>query len=169
MKQKEKTSLKKITLYSAGILGGFVLWFWDEAIFVAPIAAVTAWIGPLLGWVIMASLYFVLFFGLSVLTLQNYKRNRKQGLSVWIERQIRASQKSRFYKFIETGKNGAIAMSCFFLGGLITANLVYRLRLWPNVSVVTTSLVCNAIFAITWVGFYSGAFGLLFTLLRKVF
>lgn len=147
---------------------GFVLWFWDELLFVAPIAAVTAALGPLQAWAIMATVYFLGFFALSLVTLKRFQQKRHSRLSMWIEKQLKSSRKSRFYHIIKTGTWAAFLGSCFFLGGLITSHLVYRSHLWPQKTPTQIAFLCNFWFAVLWVGFYSGAFGTIFYFLSMI-
>lgn len=163
MKNKTKT-ISKIAGLS---LVGIALWFWDEVIFVAPIAAATAVLGPLRAWLIMGMLFFGVFFILSVISLKHFRQKRTNKLGKWIEKEVQKSKKSRFYRPIKTGAWAAIIASCFFLGGLITSHIVYDLRLWPEKGIVSTSLVCNFWFAAVWVGFYSGAFGSIFYVFKQ--
>lgn len=167
-KQKSKSRIHTIAALTLAAIITFALWFWDEAIFVAPVAAVTAVVGPFYGWIIMATCYFLLFFGLSIVTLNRFQQRRPGKLGDWVETQLARSKKGRLYPFVKSGTAGAIVASCFFLGGLITSHLVFRLKLWPATSMVTTAALCNFLFAIVWVGFYSGLLTIIFNMTKKL-
>jgi hypothetical protein len=139
------------------------LYLWDDAIFAAPVVAATRILGALPAFLALALVYGIASFVIALIAVRAYDR-RTEGapsrLARWLERQS-SMRRGRWARPMATsGRALGFVISSFVLGAILTTWLLRysgqreRITLYAALS--------SAIFAITFVGSYSGLAQLVF-------
>lgn len=154
--------IKKV-LAVIGVVAGYVV---VGLLSAAPIVAFAAWQGGLRAFVVMGLIYG---FGSYFITMwacglyERYTHGKPSKVAEWFEDQknhsIKDGNKVWLWRIAETGGFVGFAFACFALGSIMTVFLVNYGTKVENLQ--RLAAVGSLIFAITYAGFYSGAFALI--------
>lgn len=154
---------RRLLSYFAGAVATVAFFFWDEALLVAPVLAMTKLIGAGLTFLCLTPVFFVVSFAGALLAVRAYERasaGQPSGVERWLSRQTESSTgRSGQWLLRTTSGIGFIAASVV-LGGILTTWLI---RVGGRRDGLTrVAAVSSALFAVGFVGLYSGIFGLIF-------
>ncbi|MCU1352205.1 MAG: hypothetical protein JWM05_1414 [Acidimicrobiales bacterium] len=145
----------------AGV-GVIALYLWDDILFAAPILGATRWWGPGLAFVVLTPVYFSGSVLLSLLAIRAYEHavaGRTSRLERWLENQARGRRGRLGDSVMKATSAVSFVAASVLLGAVLTTWMIRysgrRKRMLPVV------LASSAIFAVGFVGMYSGLFGLL--------
>lgn len=149
--------------YTAGGLAAVALFIWDETLLVAPVLAVTNWIGAGPAFLCLAPLYFLVSFGGALLAVRAYERasaGEPSAIERWLRRQSETSTGRSGQRLMRTTSTVGFVAASVILGGVLTTWLI---RVGGRREGLTqVAAISSVLFAVGVVGLYSGVFGLLF-------
>lgn len=142
-----------------------VLYVWDDALFAAPVIAVTGLAGPLTAFGIFAVLYSVGSYILAVLAVRAYDRRaagRSSRLADWLAGHGQGRRTAWGRRLLDSGKVVGFIASSFALGGIITTWLIrYGGR---REGIERIAAMSSLIFGITFTAMYTGVAQALFAI-----
>ncbi|MEJ7582979.1 MAG: hypothetical protein WKF43_02615 [Acidimicrobiales bacterium] len=141
----------------ATVLSMAALYVWDDALFAAPIVVTVGVLGTVPAFLILGTLYGVVNWIVALLAVRAYDR-RTHGepsrLETWIEAQVAGRRGAWAQRVIASGKVVGFVVASFVLGGIVTTWLMRYMGERKRIGMI--AVASSAIFAITFVGFYSG-------------
>lgn len=140
-----------------GIAGFLVLYIWDDLLFAAPIIAAVPFLGVVPTFVLFSlGLGGLNFIGglLAVRAYDRFSRGDPSRIEAWLSKQATSRRGQWAEKLIRSGKALGFIASSFLLGGVVTTWIVRYLGRREHIKSV--ALASSAIFAVTFVGLYSG-------------
>lgn len=154
--------LRKGAKVAGAGVGAVVLYLWDDVIFAAPIIAAARAAGTLPAFVMCGVVYFAVSTAVALLAVRAYdKAGPGQGrLTRWAARQLDAPGRSWAARLSRTGSWFGFAVASVVLGGIVTTLLVRHMGVRARLG--TTAMASSALFAIGFVGMYSGLSRVLF-------
>ncbi len=154
---------RRILNYGVGALAAVALFIWDETLLVAPVVALTKLIGAGLAFLVLAPVYFLVSFGGALLAVRAYERasaGEPSGLERWLRRQAESSTGRSGQRLMRTTSRVGFVAASVILGGILTTWLV---RVGGRRDGLTRlAAVSSSLFAVGFVGLYTGVFGLIF-------
>lgn len=154
---------RRLLSYVAGGLAAAALFIWDETLLVAPVLGLTKLIGAGFAFLCLAPVYFLVSFGGALLAVRAYERasaGEPSGLERWLRRQADSSSGRSGQRLVRTTSGvGFVAASVVF-GGILTTWLI---RVGGRRDGLTRiAAISSLLFAVGFVGLYSGVSGLIF-------
>ncbi len=147
----------------AAVLGVVALYVWDDVVLAAPIAAAASWLGAGYAFVMCAPIFFLGSSLLALAAVRAYEassQGRASRLERWLEHQTTGRRGRLADRVLRTTGVASFVLSSVLLGGTVTTWLIrYSGR---REGITGVALVSSAINAVTFVGLYTGIFGLLF-------
>ncbi|MCU1455254.1 MAG: hypothetical protein JWN46_3400 [Acidimicrobiales bacterium] len=142
-------------------LGVIVVYLWDDLLFAAPVLAATRWWGPGVAFVVLAPAYFGGSVALALLAVRAYDRSTTgtpSRMARWLERQALGRRGRVGGSLMGAASVLGFVVGSVMLGGVLTTWMVrFSGR---RGSMVPVALLSSAIFAVGFVGTYSGIVGL---------
>ena len=143
----------------AGVVSVVVLYVWDDALFAAPIIAATKLWGVLPAFLVLGLFYWLVSWFLAIVVVRVYEgRTSTADGTSRLERWLTSQTEGRRGRWVEgllrSGKALGFVVSSFLLGGVVTTWLARYLG--RRDGLVVLACTSSAIFAVTFVGFYSG-------------
>lgn len=135
---------------------GVALYLWDDALLAAPVIALTRSWGAARAFATATPLYFAGSATVTLVLLHALGSSDAPPprLSRWIERQSERRGRTWVRRAAIGGGIVGFVLSSFVLGGIITTLILRQAGVRTRVEVI--ALTSSAIFALTFVGFYSG-------------
>jgi len=140
----------------AGALAAVAIYLWDDLLFAAPVVGLARVLGTGLGFVVGSALYFAGSTVISLLALRAYDRAspRAGRLSAFVERHSHAPGRRWVANLTTGGSIVGFVLSSVVLGGIVTTLLLRHAGM--RIRIEAVAITSSAIFAVTFVGFYSG-------------
>lgn len=154
---------KGILAATLGLIGFVLIYIWDDAIFAAPILASVKVMGALPTFLVFSiGLGLVNFVGglLAVRAYDHMQSGQPSRLERWLNRQTASTRGQRAQQLLNGGKLLGFVASSFLLGGVVTTWIVRYSGRRERIHVV--AFASATIFAISFVGVYSGVGRLIF-------
>lgn len=141
----------------AAALAVAALYLWDDLIFAAPIVATAAWAGPVVAFVVFTPLYGLGSWMIALAAVRAYERSsdgRPSRLAAWLEHQRARPRSGWARRLLDSGRLLGFVVASFLIGGILTTwFLRYGGR---RDGIARLSAWSSGIFAVTFVGMYSG-------------
>ncbi len=154
---------RRMLNYGFGAVAAVALFIWDETLLVAPVLACTKLMGAGLAFLFLAPIYFLVSFGGALLAVRAYERasaGEPSGLERWLRRQAESSTGRSGQRLMRTTSGIGFVAASVILGGILTTWLV---RVGGRRDGLTPlAAVSSLLFAVGFVGLYSGAIGFIF-------
>ena len=148
-----------------------VLYVWDDAIFATPVVVATRWWGAATAFVTLFIAYAAGSWLVAVLGVRTYDRSvatraagrdlsdesdpdRPSRLARWIDHQAGGRRGPWGKRLVASGELVGFVVASFLLGGIVTTWLVRLSGRRHRMGLV--AIASSTIFAISFVGFYSG-------------
>ena len=143
----------------AGVVSVVVLYLWDDALFAAPVVAATKIWGAVPAFAVLGVLYWLVSWLLAIVVVHVYEgRSPTSDDTSRVERWLTSQTEGRRGRWVEgllrSGKAIGFVVSSFLLGGVVTTWVARYLGRRERLGVLACT--SSAIFAVTFVGFYSG-------------
>ncbi len=146
----------------ASAIGLAIAGFWDEVFFAAPAVYLTAKIGAWSTLAILIPIYIVVGSGISVFIIGT--KQRKYAKAGRVERMVNSmaekTQNSRIRRQLVAGSLVGFFLAAWLLGGILTSWILRLVGIRQHV--LRWALAANTIWAVMFVGQYSGIAALIF-------
>jgi len=163
----------------ATVLAGatvLILYVWDDAIFASPVVAATRWWGPVTAFATLSITYAIGSWLVAMLGVRTFDRSvgtRPGGVDPadgstahgssrlvrWIDHQAAGRRGPWGSRLVASGELVGFVLASFLLGGIVTTWLVRLSGRRQRIALV--AVASSTLFAISFVGFYSGVARLL--------
>lgn len=134
-----------------------LLYLWDDVLFAAPIILAVRLVGTVPAFVVLTLVYGVASWALAMLAVRTFDRRAHGGhsrLEAWIERQAEGRRGGWVKGLITSGRIVGFLLASFLLGGIVTTWMVRYAGRRDRIGLI--AVASSGIFALTFVGFYSG-------------
>lgn len=143
----------------AGGVAAAALYLWDDLFWAAPILFASRRFGAFTAFVVFSLFYGVGSFVVGLLVVHIYdiwSRGRPSRLADWLTRQEMRERTAWSQRMLTSGQAFGFVLCSWALGSIMTTWLLaYSGR---REGIVRLSALSSAIFAVTFVGFYTGIF-----------
>ena len=146
---------------AVGACGAVALYVWDDVLWAAPIGALVQLVGAYVTFVIFAALYGAGSYVIAMWGVRAYERRavRPTRLAGWVDRAGQVRRGRWGDRLLRAGGKAGFVVSSFALGGVLTTWLLRYAGVKKGIARIAA--VSSFVFAITFVGFYAGLFGLI--------
>ena len=147
-------------LAGVGACGVVVLYVWDDLLWAAPIGALVHLVGAFVAFAIFAALYGAGSYVIAMWGVRAYERRAQEPsrLAGWVARAGEARRGRWGERLLRAGGKVGFLVSSFALGGVLTTWLLRYAGVDRGIARVAA--LSSLVFALTFVGFYAGLFGL---------
>jgi hypothetical protein len=144
-----------------GASGAVVLYIWDDLLWAAPIAALVHLVGAFVAFAIFAALYGAGSYVIAMWGVRAYERRatRPSRMAGWVAHAGDARRGRWGERLLRTGRAAGFLFSSFALGGILTTWLLRYAGV--ECGIARLAALSSAVFALTFVGFYTGLFELI--------
>jgi hypothetical protein len=146
---------------AVGVSGAVALYLWDDLLWAAPIGAAVHLVGAFAAFAVFAALYGAGSYVIAMWGVRAYERRavRPSRLAGWVAHAGEARRGRWGDRWLRTGRTAGFLFSSFALGGVLTTWLLRYAGVKKDIA--RLAAVSSAVFAVTFVGFYAGLFGLI--------
>jgi hypothetical protein len=144
-----------------GVLVALALYLWDDILWAAPIAAAEHLVGASATFALFTLAYGLGSYAVAMLGVRAYDRRatRPSRLAVALARSGEARQARFGHRLLRAGGAAGFVLSSFALGGILTTWFIRYSGVREGIG--RMAALSSAIFAVTFVGFYTGLFRLI--------